>query len=112
MNGLHLAVVLTALRACFQAQMKPLLGKMARKKSSGVEVEDQSADKEKEAAVLPSTQSEAVGAQQSSSIGSAVFYKSSMYHLMVLKPRTYSYFQSKSLTFLPDSSSLYLFDFI
>lgn len=81
-----MAVMFMTLYACFQAQMKPLLGRVARKRSSGqqVEGEDHSAardgaDKEKETAVLPSTQTEAARAQQSSAIDASVFYKSSTY---------------------------------
>ncbi|XP_041953172.1 death-inducer obliterator 1 isoform X1 [Alosa sapidissima] len=74
-KALSKPTILSALKA----QMKPLLGKVARKRSSGGqqrEVEDHGAVKEKEAAVLPSTQTEAVRAQQASAIDSSVFYKS------------------------------------
>ncbi|XP_062397744.1 death-inducer obliterator 1-like isoform X2 [Sardina pilchardus] len=74
-KALSKPTILSALKA----QMKPLLGKVARKRSSGGqqgEGEDHGADKEKEAAVLPSTQTEAVRAQQTSAIDSSVFYKS------------------------------------
>ncbi|KAL2103618.1 hypothetical protein ACEWY4_000486 [Coilia grayii] len=68
--------------SAFKAQMKPLLGKVGRKRPSGqpVDVENRSAakdgaDKEKEASALPSPQTEAVRAEQTSAIAPSVFYK-------------------------------------
>ena len=101
-----MAVMFMTLYACFQAQMKPLLGRVARKRSSGqqVEGEDHSAardgaDKEKETAVLPSTQTEAARAQHSSAIDASVFTSPVRIPKMVPKPHTFKCFPSKSLTF-------------
>lgn len=82
--------------ACLQAQMKPLLGKVNRKKPPAppVEVEESStassdAHKKEEAPALPSPQTEAVRAEQTTAIAPSVFYKSSTYLQLNSKPRSF-----------------------